>query len=108
MFTLLTKVRELIQCANPFQVAGGDGTVGWVLSSVGALREHSANTSVPPVGVVPLGTGNDLSRSFGWVRVQQDLAVSEADILDMFVQALKKEFLFRIEHVEDCFLSLCA
>lgn len=47
-------------------VAGGDGTVGWVLSSLGALRELSATHSVPPVGVIPLGTGNDLSRSFGW------------------------------------------
>ncbi|KAG0610421.1 hypothetical protein M758_7G063800 [Ceratodon purpureus] len=47
-------------------VAGGDGTVGWVLSSVGALRELPEPISIPPVGVIPLGTGNDLSRSFGW------------------------------------------
>lgn len=47
-------------------VAGGDGTVGWVLSSVGALRELPGATSIPPVGIIPLGTGNDLSRSFGW------------------------------------------
>ncbi|KAG0558393.1 hypothetical protein KC19_10G024800 [Ceratodon purpureus] len=47
-------------------VAGGDGTVGWCLSSVGALREISATTSIPPLGIIPLGTGNDLSRSFGW------------------------------------------
>ena len=54
------------------QVAGGDGTVGWVLSSVRALRDLSA-TSIPPVGIIPLGTGNDLSRSFGWVRTYQNL-----------------------------------
>lgn len=47
-------------------MAGGDGTVGWVLSSVGELHNVSPG-SVPPCGVVPLGTGNDLSRSFGWV-----------------------------------------
>jgi diacylglycerol kinase (ATP) len=47
-------------------VAGGDGTVGWVLSSVGAIREQSTNDTVPPAGVIPLGTGNDLSRSFNW------------------------------------------
>ncbi|XP_024396907.1 diacylglycerol kinase 3 isoform X2 [Physcomitrium patens] len=47
-------------------VAGGDGTVGWCLSSVGALQEISSFDNVPPVAIIPLGTGNDLSRSFGW------------------------------------------
>ena len=37
---------------------GGDGTVGWI---IGALR--SANMSHVPVGVIPLGTGNDLVRT---------------------------------------------
>lgn len=41
-------------------VAGGDGTVGWVLSSMNHLDNP------PPVGVIPLGTGNDLSRAYGW------------------------------------------
>lgn len=49
------------------QVAGGDGTVGWVLSSVAEL-ERNDEFKIPPVGVIPLGTGNDLSRSFRWVR----------------------------------------
>ena len=56
---------------------GGDGTAGWVLSVLDKVR-HSANTDIntqrvqvdlkhpPPVGVLPLGTGNDLSRSLGW------------------------------------------
>jgi len=93
-----------MQSANPFQVAGGDGTVGWVLSSVGALKDVSGTDNVPPVGVIPLGTGNDLSRSFGWVRVQQVLAGSDADILDMFGNGI----LLKVEHVEDFFLyTLC-
>ncbi|PON58601.1 Diacylglycerol kinase [Trema orientale] len=46
-------------------VAGGDGTVGWVLGCLGELHKQGREP-VPPVGVVPLGTGNDLSRSFGW------------------------------------------
>ncbi|KAL2654204.1 hypothetical protein R1flu_022332 [Riccia fluitans] len=46
-------------------VAGGDGTVGWVLSSVAEV-EPREGFEVPPVGVIPLGTGNDLSRSFRW------------------------------------------
>ncbi|CAM6023261.1 unnamed protein product [Sphagnum balticum] len=47
-------------------VAGGDGTVGWVLSCLGELQISSPSGNVPPVGIIPLGTGNDLSRSFGW------------------------------------------
>ncbi|RWW83336.1 hypothetical protein BHE74_00008158 [Ensete ventricosum] len=47
-------------------VAGGDGTVGWVLESLGELYVQNREP-VPPSGIIPLGTGNDLSRSFGWV-----------------------------------------
>nr|GMD80232.1 diacylglycerol kinase 7-like [Ipomoea batatas] len=46
-------------------VAGGDGTVGWVLGCLGELHAMGREP-VPPTGIVPLGTGNDLSRSFGW------------------------------------------
>ncbi|CAA7408155.1 unnamed protein product [Spirodela intermedia] len=46
-------------------VAGGDGTVGWVLGSLSELHAQSRKP-VPPTGIIPLGTGNDLSRSFGW------------------------------------------
>ncbi|KAK1276020.1 Diacylglycerol kinase 7 [Acorus gramineus] len=46
-------------------VAGGDGTVGWVLGSLGELYSQN-RLPIPPIGIIPLGTGNDLSRSFGW------------------------------------------
>ncbi|XP_022730720.1 diacylglycerol kinase 4-like isoform X2 [Durio zibethinus] len=55
------EIRENIRVV----VAGGDGTVGWVLGCLGELHQKGREP-VPPVAIIPLGTGNDLSRSFGW------------------------------------------
>lgn len=44
-------------------ICGGDGTIPWVLSellTIGVELERVV------FGVIPIGTGNDFSRSLGW------------------------------------------
>jgi len=42
---------------------GGDGTAGWVLS---VMDNMEFPNGPPSIGMIPLGTGNDLSRSLKW------------------------------------------
>ncbi|GKB13764.1 ankyrin repeat-containing protein [Tanacetum coccineum] len=56
-----TQVVDLSEKAAD-KVAGGDGTVGWILGVISDL-----NLAQPPlVATVPLGTGNNLPFAFGW------------------------------------------
>lgn len=48
-------------------VCGGDGTVGWVLQELLDKRDDIIELDwIPPISVLPLGTGNDLARVLKW------------------------------------------
>lgn len=69
-----TELRELLDTVDLAIVAGGDGTIN---SVVGALIEHRK-----PLGIVPLGTANDLARTLAIpFEVPQACAVIAANHL---------------------------
>lgn len=44
-------------------VCGGDGTMAWILNALGRISHERGSF---PIAMMPLGTGNDLSRQFHW------------------------------------------
>jgi len=74
-------------------VCGGDGTVGWVLSQIDTVQWAAAP---PPVAVIPLGTGNDLSRSLHWGGRYKDKPIKKV-LHDVEVANIEKLDRWRLE-----------
>ena len=53
-FSVLSRLQVL--------VCGGDGTVSWIISALEKMKLKRW----PAIGILPLGTGNDLARIHGW------------------------------------------
>ncbi|VDP99118.1 unnamed protein product [Trichobilharzia regenti] len=66
LFVLLVKYKslELFNHVPNLRilVCGGDGSVGWIFSTIDSMTF----STIPPVAVLPLGTGNDLARALNW------------------------------------------
>ena len=81
-------------------VCGGDGTVGWVLQCLDNVGQDSVCAS-PACAIVPLGTGNDLSRVLRWgpgftgqedpVAVLKDVIEAEEIILDRWTVVFRSD-----------------
>lgn len=92
---------ELFKSVRYFRVlvCGGDGTVAWVLDAI----EKRNFESPPPVAIIPLGTGNDLSRVLNWGRgfsvdgqgglttVLHDISYAAVTMLDRWEVKLAEE-----------------
>merc|ERR1712141_832008 len=65
MVVLLEKALEKHKNEEDLRLiaCGGDGTVGWILSVMDSMTFPKGR---PSIGIIPLGTGNDLSRSLNW------------------------------------------
>ena len=76
-------------------VAGGDGTVNWVIDTIAKLlpsNNEYKDVKWPPIAILPLGTGNDLSRQFKWGHgyIGQDLNRIRDAMLTAIVQDLDR------------------
>lgn len=62
----LSKLMLFLKVENlKILVAGGDGTISTVIDYI---KQHIPEwkDAMPGIAILPLGTGNDLSRSLGW------------------------------------------
>lgn len=88
---LINKIR--VQCR--ILVAGGDGTVGWILNEI--VRKNIK--PLPEVSIMPIGTGNDLSRVLNWGGVPP----TELNPMEL-CEKVNSKFIYRFpcDHVTFC------
>ena len=58
-------------------IAGGDGTISSVITYIREKINEWSEKNFAPVAILPLGTGNDLSRSMGWGGTINSLDVKD-------------------------------
>jgi diacylglycerol kinase (ATP) len=64
----VSKFIELISSLDNVRlvVGGGDGTVSFACAAMEYLHKKGNLKNIPPLAVLPLGVGNELSRCIGW------------------------------------------
>ena len=86
-------IHSIIHILSICVACGGDGTVGWVLSVMDSMKSSFPRGRRPAIGIIPLGTGNDLSRSLNWGgkyrdkplrKVLIDIAKSDVVYMDRY------------------------
>ncbi len=72
---------------NPIIAAGGDGSISEVVNGMMAARERSASKVLPPLGIMPLGSANDLVVNLGLPKdldsAAQTIAAGSARLMDL-------------------------
>jgi diacylglycerol kinase (ATP) len=68
LFKNFKKVKLIVGCTTNlhFFILGGDGTIGSILTHTSEQSFKNELKAKMSVAVLPLGTGNDLSRTLGW------------------------------------------